>query len=295
MPPSRTVDGIASQNSPKPVPQERNRRSGTCTRTLPVVEAAFFDLDKTVIAKASIAAFRRPFYKEGLISRRAVARAVYAQLVFLYVGASEEKLERMRHAMLTLTKGWEQAKVRRIVDETLQEVVEPFIYKEALDLIELHRSAGRRVVIVSAAPEEIVLPLAAHLHVDDHIASRAEIDNLGRYTGNMAFYAYGPNKAIAMKSFSAAEDIDLERSFAYSDSHTDAPMLELVGHPCAVNPDRGLLRIARKNDWEVRRFTHPVRLRNRMPSPRAHHYGIAAAAAGLVLSSAVGYRKLRKR
>src|SRR5688500_17655713 len=111
------------------------------------MEAAFFDLDKTVIAKASMVAFGRPFYREGLISRRLLVRALWGQLVYMHLGASEEKLARMRESVLALTKGWEQARMRAIVEETLADVVEPIIYAEAADLIEHHRANGRLVVI----------------------------------------------------------------------------------------------------------------------------------------------------
>jgi HAD superfamily hydrolase (TIGR01490 family) len=228
-------------------------------------EGAFFDLDKTVIAKASMVAFGRPFYRHGLVSRRLLARALYGQLIYMQLGADEEKLARMRESVLALTRGWEQAKVSAIVREALTDVVEPIIYAEALDLIEEHRNAGRMVVIVSASPEEIVVPLGDYLGVDRVIASRALVDDDGRYTGEMAFYAYGPNKADAMRSFAEAEGIDLAASYAYSDSATDLPMLEVVGHPVVVNPDRELLRAARERDWEVRRFVRPVRLRDRVP------------------------------
>src|SRR5256885_4602803 len=202
------------------------------------VEAAFFDLDKTVIAKASMVAFGRPFYRHGLVSRRLLLRGLWAQLVYLHLGADEKKLARMRESVLALTRGWEQARISAIVRDTLEEVVEPIIYDEAIELIEEHRAAGRRVFIVSASPEEIVAPLAQYLGVDQAIASRAEVDEAGRYTGAMEFYSYGPNKAEAMRDIAAHQGIDLAASFAYSDSATDLPMLEIVGHPVVVNPDR---------------------------------------------------------
>src|SRR2546429_454551 len=155
------------------------------------VEAAFFDLDKTVIARASMVAFGRPFYRHGLISRRLLMRGLWGQLVYLYLGADEDRVARMRESVLALTKGWQQTQVRRIVREALTEVVTPIIYAEALELIEEHRAAGRRVFIVSASPEEIVEPLADHLDVDEAIASRARLDDDGCYTGEMEFYAYG--------------------------------------------------------------------------------------------------------
>lgn len=252
------------------------------------MEAAFFDLDKTVIAKASMVAFGAPFYREGLISRRHVMRALYGQLVYMHLGASEQKLARIRESVLRLTRGWERDRVRRIVREALEEVVEPIIYAEAAELIAEHRAAGRRVFIVSASPEEIVEPLAEYLGVDETIASRPRVDEDGRYTGEMAFYAYGPFKAEAMRAVAADHDIDLAASYAYSDSYTDAPMLEVVGHPVAVNPDRVLLKLARERDWEVRHFTRPVPLRTRRvptppPGPTVAVGGVAAVAAGAAL------------
>ena len=152
--------------------------------------------------------------------------------------------------MLALTKGWDRDRVREIVRETLLETIEPIIYAEALELMEEHRRAGHRVYLVSASPEEIVLPLAELLGVDGAISSRAEVDDDGRYTGRMAFYAYGADKAEAMRELAARTGIDLAASTAYSDSATDLPMLEAVGHPVAVNADRPLARVARERGWE---------------------------------------------
>src|SRR5947209_4263629 len=251
------------------------------------MEAAFFDLDKTVIAKASMMAFGRPFMREGLLRRRTVLRGAYAHVVYLHLGASEQKLARIRESVLRLTRGWDQSRVRSIVAETMEEVINPIIYKEAAELIADHKAAGRRVFIVSAAPEEIVSPLAKFLGVDESISSRAEVDSDGRYTGAMETYAYGPYKAEIMRDLAEEKHVDLSASYAYSDSYTDLPMLEAVGHPVAVNPDRVLQKVARDKGWEIRTFNHPVRLRDRVPAPRPAHTvlgGVAAlSATGLVL------------
>jgi HAD superfamily hydrolase (TIGR01490 family) len=262
-------------------------------------EAAFFDLDKTVIAKASMVAFGRPFYREGLISRGLVLRSLWGQLVYMHLGASEEKLARMRESVLALTKGWDQSHIRRIVAETLEAIVEPIIYAEAADLIEEHKAAGRLVVIISASPAEIVEPLGRYLDVDRVIASEALVDDEGRYTGEMAFYAYGPHKAEAMRTLAESAGIDLSASYAYSDSATDIPMLEAVGHPVVVNPDRALARWAEQHGWEVRRFVRPVRLRDRfrMPTPSLPPPRTAVAGAGLVgaVVGAVVWWRLHRR
>ena len=228
------------------------------------VRAAFFDLDKTVIAKGSIPAFGRSLRRGGLVNRRVVLRALIGQLVYLHLGADEHRLTRIRESMLTLTKGWPRDRVREIVRETLLETVEPLIYNEALELMEAHHHAGDRVYLVSASPEEIVVPLAELLGADGAIASAGEVDDEGRYTGRMAFYASGAGKAEAIRALAARTDLDLAGSWAYSDSATDLPMLETVGHPVAVNPDRALSKVARERGWEIRQFAKPVRLRNRM-------------------------------
>jgi HAD superfamily hydrolase (TIGR01490 family) len=259
------------------------------------VEAAFFDLDKTVIATSSVMALGGTFYRDGLISKRTIVRGLYAQVVYLLVGADENKMDRMREAMLVLTKGWDQQHVQELVRETLDDVLTPIIYAEALELIEEHRKAGRKTVIVSSSPAETVGPIGDYLGVDDVIATRARLDEQGRYTGELEFYAYAAHKADAIREMAVTEKLDLASSYAYSDSITDLPMLELVGHPVAVNPDRELARVAREREWEVRYFQRPVRLRDRVPVPPK---GPTLAAGGVAIAAgtAVGvYVWLRKR
>ncbi len=267
--------------------------------TYGTLEAAFFDLDKTVIAKASMVAFGRPFYHGGLINRRTVLRALYGELVYLHLGASEQKLNQIRESVLRLIKGWHSDRVREIVAEAIEAIVEPIIFAEAADLIDWHHEQGRLVVIVSASPEEIVTPLSRFLGADECIASRARVDDEGRYTGKMQFYAFGPFKAEAMDSLAAERGIDLAASYAYTDSYTDLPMLEVVGHPVAVNPDRVLNRYAREHEFEILHFSQTVSLWSRVrdrfgavpPRPAiaasagAVALGVGAAAAGWWLGS----------
>jgi HAD superfamily hydrolase (TIGR01490 family) len=227
------------------------------------MRAAFFDLDKTVIARASIVAFGGPLRRRGLVNRRTVARAIFGQLLFLWFGADEDKMQKIRESMLEVSAGWDRDEVRSIVEETLAEVIEPLIYSEAQALISAHRAKGDRIYLVSSAPAEIVEPLASMLGVDGAIASQAEVDDEGRYTGKISFYAQGPGKAEAILALAASHHIDLDESSAYSDSATDIPMLEVVGHPVVVNPDRALAKEAKERGWEVLSFTSPVRLRDR--------------------------------
>ena len=255
-------------------------------RMLAAMEAAFFDLDKTVIAKASMVAFGPPLYRAGMISRWLVARALWSQLVFQHLGADENRMRKFRESALRITRGWDQARISAIVRETLTDVIDPIVYDEAIALIREHQSEGRRVYLISASPEEIVAPLAHYLGVDEAIASRARLDDHGRYTGEVEFYSYGPFKADAIIEAAALHDIDLDASYAYSDSATDLPMLEVVGHPVAVNPDRELARVAEQRGWEVRQFRQGVPLRERVSMPPP---GRTAAAVGstVVIAAAV--------
>jgi phosphoserine phosphatase len=129
----------------------------------------------------------------------------------------------------------------------------------------------------------VVRPLGAYLGVDDVLATRAEVDEDGNYTGELAFYSYGPHKADAIRALAATHDIDLAASWAYSDSVTDEPMLRAVGHPVAVNPDKELARLARAEGWEIRKFAKPVRLRSRMSGREP-----ALAASGALVAAGAG-------
>jgi HAD superfamily hydrolase (TIGR01490 family) len=259
------------------------------------VEAAFFDLDKTVIAKASMVAFSGPLHRAGMLTRRTLLRAAWGQLVYAQFGATPAKLAKLRDSVLGLTVGWDQAEIGEIVRETLVDVVEPIVYDEALELIREHRAAGRKVFLVSASPEEIVAPLAQYLGVDEAIATRAELDAEGRYTGRTERYCYGPEKVVAIAEVAERDGIDLASSYGYSDSGTDVPMLEAVGHAVAVNPDRELLRAARLHDWEVRRFTNRVPLRERVPMPAPRHAALGGGAVLAAVGAGVAARWLWDR
>ncbi|WP_082556774.1 HAD family phosphatase [Modestobacter sp. Leaf380] len=247
--------------------------------------AAFFDLDKTVIAKSSTLAFGRPFFQGGLINRRAVLKGAYAQFVFSLAGADEVQMERMRAQITAMCTGWDVEVVHDIVRETLHTIVDPLVYAEAADLIEEHRAAGREIVIVSSSGAEMVEPIGEMLGVDRVVATRMVVAE-GRYTGEIEYYAYGENKAASMRAVAAEMGYDLADCWAYSDSVTDLPMLTAVGHPTAVNPDRGLRRAAAERGWPVLTFDRPVALSARAYSPRTPivtgaAVGVGAAVAGL--------------
>lgn len=242
--------------------------------------AAFFDLDKTIISTSSATAFSRPFLAGGLLTRRAVLRTAYAQFFYLVGAADANQTERLRRELSRMVAGWEVAQVSAIVEETLHESIDATVYAEAVALIDEHHAAGRDVVIVSASGGEVVRPIAALLGADHVIATRMGVAE-GRYTGEIDFYAYGPHKEIAIRELAARNGYDLDASYAYSDSITDAPMLGAVGNASAVNPDRALRRLAAQEGWEVLTFTRPVPLRALLRPGRP-----AALTAGLVLLGA---------
>ncbi|MEU6173903.1 HAD family hydrolase [Streptantibioticus parmotrematis] len=257
--------------------------------------AAFFDLDKTVIAKSSTLAFSKSFYQGGLINRRAVLRTAYAQFVYLLGGADHDQMERMREYLSALCRGWNVQQVREIVAETLHDLIDPLIYDEAASLIEEHHAAGRDVVIVSTSGAEVVEPIGAILGADHVVATRMVVED-GRYTGEVAYYAYGENKAKAVAELADTEGYDLARSYAYSDSATDVPMLESVGHPYAVNPDRALRREAVAREWPVLTFSRPVRLRQRVPSLQSRPVlALTVAMAGAAFTAGLLWYVSRRR
>jgi HAD superfamily hydrolase (TIGR01490 family) len=252
--------------------------------------AAFFDLDKTVIAKSSTLAFSKPFFDSGLLNRRAVLKSSYAQFLFLMSGADHDQMDRMRSYVTSMCAGWDVEQVKSIVGETLHEIVDPLVFAEAADLIADHKLCGRDVVVVSASGEEIVAPIARALGATHAMATRMVVED-GKYTGEVAFYCYGEGKVEAIRELAAREGYPLEHCYAYSDSITDLPMLETVGHPAVVNADRALRKEAAARGWPVLTFNRPVSLRDRIPAPSSAAVattaavGISALAAGALTYS----------
>jgi HAD superfamily hydrolase (TIGR01490 family) len=285
-------------SSPQPVrhhrqPPDRLLHEDPAERRPPTARAsaAFFDLDKTILARSSTLAFSRPFYREGLINKRTVLRSVYAQSVYLLSGADHDQMERIRAHLSQLVAGWDVQLVKDIVATTLRHVVEPLVYAEAVALIKEHQAAGRDVVIVSSSGLEVVEPIGAMLGADHVIATRMDVAD-GHYTGDIDFYCYGPNKVVGIRELALRRDYDLTECYAYSDSATDLPMLEAVGHPFAVNPDRALRRVAKERGWPVLRFSQPMVVpeRRRLPVNRPV---LTAAALGVAVALVWAVRRGR--
>ncbi len=221
-------------------------------------EAAFFDLDKTIIARSSTLLMGRTFRRSGLLDRRTMLRGAYRQLRYQLVGFDHDRIDQMRRAALGLTRGWEATHVQALAGEAVARLGPALVYDEALALIAEHRAAGRDVWVISTSGEEVVGPFCELVGVDRWVATQTGTDADGRFDGTLAFFAYAEGKATAMRQLAEALGYDLDRCYAYSDSATDLPMLQAVGHPVAVNPDRALQLAAAAAEWEVRRFRRPV-------------------------------------
>lgn len=216
--------------------------------------AAFFDLDRTLIRRSSALALAPAFHARGLISRQELVKSVFWQVLFAARGAGAQRVRAAAEDGMGLLEGFPVAEMRRLVGDEMEAALRPLVYAEPLELVQRHRERGESVYIVSATLQEIVERIAADLGFDGAIGSTCEIVD-GVYTGKAVRAAHGAGKARALREFASSERIDLAASTAYSDSHTDLPFLEAVGHPVAVNPDRRLRRIARERGWPSLEFT----------------------------------------
>ena len=220
--------------------------------TIPVA-AAFFDLDKTIISRSSTLVFGPSFYRHGLLSRSDVVRSAMAQLIFRVGGASHQRMEKIRDQVSQVCRGWPADRVAEIVSRHLHDLIVPHVYAEARTLLTEHRTAGQDVIIVSTSGQEMVAPIGDLLGAVTVIATRMRVAD-GRYTGGMELYAYGEARATQGGLLGAERGYSLPHCYAYSDSVTDLPMLETVGNPRVVNPDRALRRIAQQRGWPVLTF-----------------------------------------
>ena len=219
--------------------------------------AAFFDLDRTLISRSSSLALAPIFHERGLLRRRERLKAGLAQQIFIRFGAGTSRVGQTADSAMVFLKGLSVDEMRGIVQESVESTFKPHVYDDALALLARHRERGERSFIVSAALQEIVDALVAELGFDGGLGSTAEVAD-GMYTGRLARRLDGRAKAEAIAGLALAEGIDLAESTAYSDSASDVPFLEAVGYPVAVNPDRGLRRIAAERSWRVLRFRSTV-------------------------------------
>jgi HAD superfamily hydrolase (TIGR01490 family) len=220
----------------------------------PALSAAFFDLDRTLMEGSSAFQFGRAAYRAGLMRRRQLLADGWANLRFRLKGASDDETSALRNRVSASMKGIRVRDLDRLGADVLAGIL-PRIYPQVLAVAHEHQDAGRRVYIVTAASQELAQLLAVVLALDGAIGSEFSAVADGYYTGvPTGLFIYGAAKATAIEELARREHLDLSKSFAYSDSASDLPMLRAVGHPVAVNPDAALLRIAREEGWDVLRF-----------------------------------------
>src|SRR6266566_3373304 len=241
--------------------------------------AAFFDLDKTLMAGSSGVYFARAAYETGMISRGRLARDVYENLRFRLRGSTDERADDVRRRVGAMIAGVRVRDLERLSPRVLAGVL-PRLYPEMLARAYAHQDAGVPVYILTAASQEMADLLAHVLAFDGGLGSRSEIVD-GRYTGRPAGpFNYREGKVISMRELAEREGIDLAASYAYSDSESDLPMLRVVGHPVVVNPDPHLRRIAAEQGWEILRLD---RLGRRLKVIAAVGAGTALASLGRVV------------
>ena len=244
--------------------------------------AAFFDLDRTLMAGSSGWYFVRAAYEHGIIDRRRLAGDMLDALKFRLWGSTDAGTAKVRARMGTYLSGVRQRDLRRMAPRVLAGVL-PRLYPQMLDVAYAHQDAGRPIYICTAASHEMASLLSLVLSFDGGIGSRSEVLD-GVYTGREGgLFTYREGKAQAIAELAERKGFELAQCYAYSDSESDLPMLRAVGHPVAVNPDSTLSRIAREEGWEVLSFD---RLHRRLK--------IAAAALAAVAASGAGHAVVRR-
>lgn len=217
-------------------------------------EAAFFDLDKTLMAGSSGMEFARIARRRGLISRMQVFRWGRDHLRYRLRGATDEETAQVMEVARETLANVTASEISRMWPEVLAGIL-PRVYPEMLAEVYRHQDAGRKTYIVSAAGSDMVSSLAAVLGMDGGIGTRYVVSDDGVYTGDLhGPFVYGPGKVPAMERIAEENGIDLSESWAYSDSASDLPMLRAVGNAVAVNPDGPLIQAAKENGWQVMRF-----------------------------------------
>src|SRR5215204_2521731 len=216
--------------------------------------AAFFDLDRTLMAGSSGMHFARAAYGSGMVGRGQLMRWGVEHVRFRLRGSSDERTSQLLSKVKELLGGVPARDISRLAPGLLAGVL-PRIYPQMLDEVRTHQDADRPTFIISAAGNDLVEMLARVLGMEGGIGTRYEVDGDGRLTGRIVEpFVYADGKVTAIRGFAEEHDIDLGESWAYSDSVSDLPMLRAVGHAVVVNPDGPLLEIARQEGWQVMRF-----------------------------------------
>jgi len=214
------------------------------------MEAAFFDLDGTIVNLPTEKVFCRELYRDGVVSSLDMLKVALVYLKYelgLVSGYADAKRYLIRTIVQDLAAPEIAARAARFLDEQ----VKPNISREAVAEIAAHHTVGRTVYIVSSTLDCLVDPIVDFLGTGERLATRLEIRD-ARYTGKVVGeIVYGPQKALLVKEIASSRSIDLTKSYAYGDSIQDADMLRCVGNPRVVNPDRRMARVAKQSGWQI--------------------------------------------
>jgi HAD superfamily hydrolase (TIGR01490 family) len=216
--------------------------------------AAFFDLDRTIISGSSVFTLGWVAYRNGFVPTRDLLKDALGAVAFRLTGASDDKTEAVKERVLQAIGGVKLSTLEQLADDIIPRLLSD-VRREARGLIDLHTDAGRDTYIVSASPVEIVTRFAAEMEMTGGLGTVSEIVD-GVYTGELAEpFCYGEGKAVAIRKIADEQGYDLAGSYAYTDSAGDLPMLDIVGHPVAVNPDSTLETIALERGWPIVEFS----------------------------------------
>jgi HAD superfamily hydrolase (TIGR01490 family) len=251
--------------------------------------AAFFDLDRTLISGSSVFAFGMAAWRHGMVTTGELISDGVNAILFRFGGSTDEKANAVRDRILEAIKGRSVSELEQLGDEVISQLLDA-VRRESQALIDLHHEAGRETFIVSASPVEIVQAFSEAVGLTGGIGTVSEIVD-GTYTGRLSEpFCYGKGKATAIAKLASERGYDLRLCYAYSDSISDLPMLELVGHPVAVNPDRSLESIAFQRGWPIIEFSKTAKRVIGTTTAIAGAAGVATATYFLGLSHGRGSR-----
>jgi HAD superfamily hydrolase (TIGR01490 family) len=220
----------------------------------PVRSAAFFDVDRTLLPGSSLFPLAQAMYRKGFIDPRRLTHMAADHVRYRLSGERRDGVHAAKMTALAAVRGCERRWLMDIAEQVVHERLVPRVYPRARDLIAKHQDAGRLVILASSSPMDYLAILAHALGLDGVVATRLEVHD-GHYTGQLeGELCHGREKALRVRLFARASDIDLDASYAYSDSAADIPLLEMTGNPAAVNPDAALLQRATSRGWRVLRF-----------------------------------------
>ncbi len=292
---AREAGRAAAESATQPGPAEPGVAAPEVEAALDVPDdptsAAFFDLDNTIMRGASIFYLARGMYTRKFFTLRDILRFGWQQARFVAVGENMDHVEEIREKALAFVVGHSVAEMRSIGEEVYDEVMADRIWPGTHALARMHLAAGERVWLVTASPVEVAEVIASRLGLTGALGTVAESVD-GIYTGRLVGQVmHGPAKVEAVRALADAQGLDLQRCSAYSDSANDIPLLELVGNPCAINPDARLKKLAKRNGWRIRDYRRGRRAA-RVGIPLAAGAGaVAGAVAGaLAVSRKAGWR-----